>query len=73
MDKGQGYRYNTLIKLVKKDYAKMESAIRGEEIEHQQAIQKQRTEPRINYDKMQRADPKEPNYFEDISELLDEF
>ena len=73
MDESEGYRFNTLLNLVKLEYDKMARAILGEEIEHRQAIERWRNEPRINYDMIHRADPKEPEGLGDISGMLDEF
>lgn len=71
MDKPEGYRFNTLLNLVKREYDKMDRAIRGEEIEYRQAMEKWRTEPRIDYSKIYRKDP-EPEGIGDISAFLEE-
>lgn len=72
MDKAEGYRFNTLLNLVKLEYDKMARAIMGEEIEYRQAMERWRNEPRIDYSQIHRADPEPESYFDDISTLLDE-
>lgn len=69
----EGYRFKTLLNLVKDQYRKWEHVIAIDEAEYLHTIEKARTEPSINYDTIYRADPKEPEGLGDISELLDEF
>lgn len=71
MDKAEGYRFNTLLNLVKLEYDKMARAIVGEEIEHRQAMERRRNEPRIDYSKIYRKEPEQEG-LGDISALLDE-
>ena len=73
LEKQEGYRFKTLLNLVKDQYRKLEHVIAIDEAEYLHAIEKARTEPRINYDMIHRADPKEPEGLGDISGLLDEF
>lgn len=69
----EGYRFKTLLNLVEDQYRKWEHVIAMDEAEYLHTIEKARTEPRINYDMIQRADPREPEGLGDISGLLDEF
>ena len=73
MEKAEGYRFKTLLNLVRTNYEKMARAIAAEDLEHKLDMERRRTEPRINYDMIHRADPKEPEGLGDISGLLDEF
>ena len=69
----EGYRFKTLLNLVEDQYRKWEHVIAMDEAEYLHTIEKARIEPRINYDMIHRADPKEPEGLGDISGLLDEF
>lgn len=69
----EGYRFKTLLNLVEDQYRKWEHVIAMDEAECLHTIEKARIEPRINYDMIHRADPKEPEGLGDISGLLDEF
>jgi hypothetical protein len=71
MDKPEGYRFNTLFNLIKKNYDKMERAIAGEELERKMDMERRRTEPRIDYSKIYRKEPEQEG-LGDISALLDE-
>ena len=68
----EGYRFKTLLNLVDDQYRKWEHVIAIEEAEYLHTIEEARTAPRINYDMIHRADPKEPEGLGDISGLLDE-
>lgn len=69
----EGYRFKTLLNLVEDQYRKWEHVIAMDEAEYLHTIEKARIEPRINYDMIHRADPREPEGLGDISGLLDEF
>ena len=56
----EGYRFKTLLNLVEDQYRKWEHVIAMDEAEYLHTIEKARIEPRINYDMIHRADPKEP-------------
>lgn len=71
MAQKEGYRLNTLVNLLKTQYVKTKSAIVGEEIKYQQAIERRKKEPRINYDNLPAWKPKEEG-LGDISALLEE-
>ena len=72
MDKAEGYRFKTLLNLVETNYEKMARAIAAEDMERKLDMERRRTEPRIDYDHIYRADPEPEGYFDDISALLDE-
>lgn len=72
MDKPEGYRFNTLLNLVKTNYEKMARSIAGEELERKLDMERRRKEPRIDYTKIYRKDPEPEGYLGDISALLDE-
>ena len=71
MDKSEGYRFNTLLNLVKTHYEKMARSIDGEELERKLDMERRRTEPRIDYSKICRKEPEQEG-LGDISALLDE-
>lgn len=71
MEQKEGYRFNTLLNLVKEQYDKWERVIASEEIQRQWEEEERRRQPRIDYNQIYREEPKKEG-LDDISELLDE-
>lgn len=67
----EGYRFKTLLNLVREQYRKWEHVIAVEEAEYLHTLEQMRKEPRINYDMIHRKEP-EREGLGDISALLDE-
>ena len=71
MEQKEGYRFNTLLNLAEEQYDKWERVITGEEIQRQWEEEERRRQPRIDYNRIHREEPKKEG-LDDISELLDE-